>query len=454
MKKRIISALLIAFSVIGCSCGAQNNADELRAKTAASTDNFSVSGTMMMYYYNDVYNTFVNYYGSYIEYLGLDTQKSLREQEADDGQSWYDYFMGGAKQVTEDILALNEAAASEGITLTDDEKEALRARVERIDEGLYGNGITKDDIYAAKLLEAVAYKYQFHKKAEFTPNTDELEAARDESKNEYCYVDYYSFPIYYSDNTANQKGTFTEAEAKAHAETLAKSRSKGEFERNVRKILLEEDPDTTENTITTQIDKLLTRGASYIEGNKVSEWAFGEDAKNGLILANPTETMYTAYMLTAAPYYDESGTVNVRHILLSEDSWGSKAAAKEKAEELFELFSESEGSVDEFALLVLEYSDDESTYYNGGRYENLAEGITEAAFNEWCFDPTRKAGDCEIIESNYGWHLMLYEGEGLAAWQIGAATSLTNEAMNDYLSGISGKYEVTFFDDVINSIPD
>ncbi len=454
MKKRIISALLIALSVIGCSCGASSNANELRSQTAASTDNFSVSGTMMMYYYNDIYNTFVSYYGSYVDYLGLDTQKSLREQEAEDGQSWYDYFMGGARQVAEDILALNEAAASEGIALSDAEKEALKSRVDRIDVGLYGNGITKDDIYAAKLLEATAYKYQFAKKAEFAPDIDEIEAVRDEPKTQYCYVDYYSFPIYYSDDTANNKGTFTEAEAKAYAETLAKSKSKGEFERNVRKILLAEDPNTSETDITTQIDKLLTKGASYIEGNKVSEWAFGEDSNTGLILANPTETMYTAYMLIAKPYYDEVGTVNVRHVLLSEAAWGSKAAAKAKAEELFELFSESDGSAEAFGLLALEYSDDESTYYNGGLYENLAEGITEAAFNEWCFYPARKAGDCEIIESGFGWHLMLYEGEGLAAWQIGAAESLTDEAMNDYLSGISGKYEVTFFDDVINSIPE
>lgn len=447
--------MLLAAALFTASCAnnASTSAEELRSVTAASTENYTVTGTMMSYYYNDVYNTFVDYYGSYVQYYGLDTGKSLREQEAADGQSWYDYFMGGARLVVEDILVLCEAAMADGVALSDAEKEALGNRVDKIDTGLYGDGVNRDDIYAAKLLEAVAYKYQFMKKAELVPSEAELEAARDSEVKAHSYVDYYSFPIYYAAEGSTAKGTFTEAQVIAYADELARAADEAEFKRIVEKILLAEDPEMSDKDLKSELDGLETVGALYVEGNEVSEWAFGDSTKKTLILANPSQTMYTVYMLTATPYYDETATVNVRHVLLSEAAWGSSEAAKTKAEELAAQF-ESDGTTEAFALLALEYSDDESTYYNGGLYENLTEGRTVEAFNDWCFDPDRKAGDVEVIESDYGWHVMLFEGEGLSAWQTSVSESASSDALGIYLAEITEKYPVTFNDDVINTIPD
>jgi hypothetical protein len=30
------------------------------------------------------------------------------------------------------------------------------------------------------------------------------------------------------------------------------------------------------------------------------------------------------------------------------------------------------------------------------------------AFNDWCFDPARKAGDYEVVETEYGYHLIYF----------------------------------------------
>ncbi len=453
MKKRIASLILLGSVVLGTACGCSDGGAALRAGTAASTENYTVTGTMMSYYYHDVYNTFVNYYGSYVKYFGLDTEKSLREQEAEDGQSWYDYFMGGARLVTEDILVLCEAATENGVALSDGEKKALANRVDKIDTGLYGDGVNRDDIYEAKLLEALAYKYQFMKEAEFVPSESEMYAVLKSDEKAHSYVDFYSFPIYYAAEGSNSKGTFTEAQVIKYADELARSASEDEFKKIVEKILVTEDTDMSDKDIKSRLDKLETVGASYTEGDKVSEWAFGDDSKKTLILANPAETMYTVYMLTSEPYHDETASVNVRHVLLSEEVWGSSEAAKSKAEELQKAY-EGDPTAENFALMALEYSDDESTYYNGGLYENLAEGRTVAEFNDWCFDPARKAGDAQVIETDYGWHLMLYMGEGLSAWQTSVADSVSSEAFAAYFGEISAKYPVTFNDEIINSIPE
>lgn len=451
MKKTIASLILLASVVAGTLCGCSDNGAALRAGTAASTENFTVTGTMMSYYYHDVYNTFVSYYGSYVKYFGLDTTKSLREQEAEDGQSWYDYFMGGARLVTKDILLLCEAAKEDGVSLSEAEKTALAGRVDKIDPGLYGNGVNRDDIYEAKLLEALAYKYQSAKKAELVPSEAEMNAVLKADGKNYSFVDFYSFPIYYAAEGKGGKGAFTEAQVVAYADELAKSASEAEFKQTVKKILVAEDPDMSDKDIEAKLEKLETVGAPYTEGNKVAEWAFGDDSKKALILSNPSETMYTVYMLTSEPYNDESVSVNVRHVLLSEEAWGSSEAAKAKAEELLETYK-SDPTVERFALMVLEYSDDESTYYNGGLYANLSEGRTVTEFNDWCFDPARKAGDVEVIETKHGWHLMLYEGEGLPAWQSGVADTVSSDALSELLGAVAERYPVTFNDEVINSV--
>ena len=152
-----------------------NSGEYLRREVAASSYDYDVDGAMMNYYFNDVYNTFVDYYGSYVSYYGLDTTLDLKKQEISDGETWFEYFMSGAKNNVSTILALNEAADDAGVSLSDDEVNAVSIRSDNIDTGLYGRGVNRDDIYNSKLLEALAYKYQFMKEDEFTPSISEIE---------------------------------------------------------------------------------------------------------------------------------------------------------------------------------------------------------------------------------------------------------------------------------------
>ena len=224
----IIAAIIVAFIVGICVYNIRmNSGDYLRNETAASSKNIDVDGAMMNYYYNDVLNSFVAYYGSYVQYYGFDPSADPKYQSFSDGQTWFDYFMSGAKSNVTGYLALNEGAMAEGISLTDAEKSALETRVSNIDAALYGRGVKKNDILNAKLIEALAYKYQAAKQDEFLPNASEITAKYNESPEKFQSVDY----IAYTFDWSGEK--MTQSAAKIAATRLSDATSLDNFKKIV-----------------------------------------------------------------------------------------------------------------------------------------------------------------------------------------------------------------------------
>ncbi len=425
-----------------------NKGEYLRREIAAASQNIEVDGAMMNYYFNDIYNTFVDYYGSYVLYFGLDTMMPLRDQQFSDGESWFDYFMSGAKDSVTNILALNEAAAADGITLSEAEIAAMRSRTDEMDEGLYGRGVNQDDIYNAKLLEALAYKLQFDKEADFAPSASEITEYYENNSKKFQKVDFYLFPLYYSEDG------MSEDEVKSYADELAAAENADDFKQIVEKILLVEDPDMTEDEINTALESIVVTGALYTEGSELLEWAFTANSGDTLIIPDTENTQYNVYMLTYEPYRDESTTVNVRHILLSDASYDDREDTLEAAQDLLEEFRAGDQSLETFALYALEYSDDAGSYYNGGRYENVTQGQMVEAFNDWCFDESRREGDTGIVETDYGCHIMYFEGASIKAWEASVSDAIVSERMTEYLTEITSEYSVVFDENVLDMIPD
>ncbi|MHB8962014.1 MAG: peptidylprolyl isomerase [Saccharofermentanales bacterium] len=119
---------------------------------------------------------------------------------------------------------------------------------------------------------------------------------------------------------------------------------------------------------------------------------------------------------------------SVRHILISPnkdkdtaagdvftaDEW---IAARKTANDVLALCTSEE----KFKELVTEHSTDTGSVATGGLYEELARGQMVATFNDWSFDPARKAGDTAIVRSEYGFHIMWFVG-------LGDSTSLTKNS--------------------------
>ncbi len=458
----VLIAALLATIIGGCTAQniRLNRGEYLREEIAGSSKNIDVDGAMMNYFFNDTYNSFLSYYGSYVAYFGLDTSISLKMQEIDEGESWFAYIMSGAKDTVTNVLALCEAATADGVKLTDAEIAAVRARADAMDTGLYGRGTNKNDIYNAKLLEALAYKYQFIKEAELAPADADIAARYDENAKRYQYVDYASFPLYYVESGSDVKAgrdqavIITEDDVKAFADKLSATATVEDFKAAAREVLLAETPDMTDEKIGSTLASVETAGALYVEDNEALEWAFtAAEGETKVVIDEETQT-YTVYLLTKEAYRDESRTINVRHVLLYDDTYKNREGALAKAEELLAQFKADGGAIDDFALLALQYSEDPGSYYNGGLYMNVAEGNMVESFDAWCFEDGRMAGDTGIVESDYGVHIMYFDGEGGEAW----AASVKNDIITEELEKLSTEwhetYTVEFDNNVLVSIPD
>ncbi len=443
-------ALMILITLIGTIVYQirMNGGEYLRTEIAASSGDLDVNGSMMNYYFNDVYNTFVDYYGSYVSYYGLDPTLSLKQQQISEGQTWFSYFMSGAQETVSSILLLNRMAEADGISLTEAEIAAITNRAKGMDTGLYGRGVNTKDITDAKLLEGLAYKYQFARQAGLQPTLAEMEEHYKANTDAYLLVDYICYDMTYSD-----KGP-TREEISAIADTLAKAPTPDAFRKAIEDKLRADDPVISREDIDYILDSVTFEGAYFAEEDEFSEWAFKE-AKVGdtKIIEDPDKSVFYVYMITKAPYRDEASTVNVRHILLTQASAGSDSKAKKLAEKLLAEFEAGDKSEEAFGLLALEYSDDTGSYYNGGLYENVGEGDMVTAFNDWCFDPSRKEGDTGIVETDYGYHVMLFCGEGQKVWESLASYALINEKMAELMEENSPLYPVTFDDTVLKMIP-
>ena len=115
-------------------------------------------------------------------------------------------------------------------------------------------------------------------------------------------------------------------------------------------------------------------------------------------------------------------TINVRHILIQPEgekagtddngnavySEEQLAAAKEKAQALYDQWLAGEATEASFAGLVEDNSADTGSVSNGGLYEGVAPNQMVTEFNDWCFDPTRKAGDTGLVETQFGCHIMYF----------------------------------------------
>ena len=87
-----------------------------------------------------------------------------------------------------------------------------------------------------------------------------------------------------------------------------------------------------------------------------------------------------------------------------------KKYAKDEAEKLLAEWQKGEKTEDTFAELANKESDD-GDGTTGGLYENIYPGQMVDNFEDWCYDAARKAGDVEIIETEYGYHIMYFVGD-------------------------------------------
>ena len=174
------------------------------------------------------------------------------------------------------------------------------------------------------------------------------------------------------------------------------------------------------------------------------DWVFSSKRKAGDVKQTSTSIVFIVKPSRLA----ETHPVNVRHILIkpfseekgddgevtetdaetpseaSEKEWKN---AKKKADKILKEYKDGEKTSDSFAALAKEYSKD-SNASDGGIYENVTPNQMVPTFNAWCFDSNRKEGDVAIVQTEYGYHIMYFEGKSdLKVWQYTAQQAFASE---------------------------
>ena len=165
----------------------------------------------------------------------------------------------------------------------------------------------------------------------------------------------------------------------------------------------------------------------------------------------PTAEEVAEFFNTHEAEYAEKGldkttsTVDVRHILIlpegatvenvtteefSDEAW---AAGEQKAQEILDAWLSGDKTEDSFAELANENSADTGSNTNGGLYTGVTEGQMVEAFNDWCFDADRKAGDYGIVKTQFGYHIMYFCGSQLL-WESQAKSDLISQMSGDFLN--------------------
>lgn len=471
-KVRIITAVVSTFLAVVFIVSlvllnwVQASGTLLRSKTAMKTDDLSVSGTTFNYFYNYQYQNFVNNNSSYLSYYGLDTTTTLRAQTYSEEQTWFDYFLSQTQKNLNEILILAQQAKNEGITLTDDDKaqiedffKTLKEAAEESDTDYedymalaYGKGVKEEDIRKGLELSLLSTRY-YTEKIDSVEYTDkDITDYFNKNKNDFLFVDFktYTFNPNATDGMTDKEKEAEYDKVNKFAERLAKAKNADEFDSILTAILKEKD--TTEENIKTAISDTVSTKNTYDESFAVSKWAFDEGAKVNETYVYKNSNSRTVYMLTKAPYRDESETRSVRHILVSKDSYETDADAKKKAEEILAEYNKGEKTAEAFGKLAEKYTEDPGSKTTGGLYAEFTEGTMVEAFEKWSFDSKRKEGDTEIVKTDYGYHVMYYVGKGRAQWQTSVEATIKDNNYTEMFEELEKKIKVTSDTKVMNDV--
>ena len=72
--------------------------------------------------------------------------------------------------------------------------------------------------------------------------------------------------------------------------------------------------------------------------------------------------------------------------------------------------------------------------------------------NEWCFDSERQIGDVDIVRTDYGYHIVYFDGNGEEIWRYGCESSLREAAFEQAAEVIYNAVNFTYNEDLLDRI--
>lgn len=433
MKKTITVLIMISllFGLVGCTTNESVSKEVDDTTYIVYSEHFGFTASEMAYLFQYVYSQ----YSGYLALFGVDTSVSLKEQEYYEGVTWFDSLMEQAVYYAEDFLVFCEEAFERGITLSDADIESIENELAYIDSAAREAGYSSTDDYLRAVYGAdvtvAAYKGFMEKSAlankmyqtfvdEYQFSEEDILAYYELDPLSFQYMDYLSYSVGFEDDYI-------------WVERLMQAASIEEFVEIVQSI----EPDLS-------ADALMLTAMPYSLGDPFSEWVFGGAKVNSTFLVEDFDYgLYTVNILTASPYRRTNMSADVRHILLTEDTYETEDDTRDKAYAILEQWEAGEANASSFGELAQQYSEDSGSSSNGGLYQNVTEGEMVDAFDQWVFDTSRKIGDTGIVKTDYGYHVMYFEGKGLQGWQLEIQNVLFSKAYEATYMEMYDKHAIT-----------
>lgn len=461
----LITAIVLVIGLagwIGYSVVDSNNRSSgsyLNKDIAVESANFKVTDAQLMYYFQNYYANMLSTYSA--ESLGLDTSKSLKEQqcaisadESGNTQTWYEYMMDGTVAQVKQTLVMAEAAKAAGVELDEHDTTEIENTLNNINPEDYAPGLTKEAIGEFMKMAMLASNYQTQVQESIECTTADMEKYYKENKNNYDKVDYRMYSFSYAAAEDEETTALTKEAAKKLADELAATGNETAYVDWLRNYFT---TVVKPKDVEKELNNYKTEGAAYDESNAGNEFLFASSTKAGdiKVIDDETDECYKVYLMLAPAHRDETVTQSVRHILIGVDDKEDKealATAKKEADDLLAKWKKDGGTEEAFAALVHDNTDDSGSAENGGLYENFPKGQMVAEFENWAYDAARKTGDTGIVQTDYGYHIMYYVGKGLPAWQATVKADIVSTEYAKQTEAFTEKHVVTVNDKNVKKI--
>ena len=347
-----------------------------------------------------------NSYTYYTHYLDLSKFKF-------EGEKGSDEELAAAKAYLEKVA--KDLAKSDNNTL-----EKLNAAIAEMEKQL-----EKDKAEANKKPDTSKPE----EKPEVKPDEGETEEKPEEGTTE-------EKPEETPDTEGEVQTTEEVTEEKPEEGTTEEKPEEGETDEKPEEGETEEKPEDKEDDDKKYSKAVENKDKLYSSINSLmQEWIRDSARKDGHItyIKNAsTETKDGKEVETLKGYYivlfksvndNKYALANVRHILVKFEggttnpqtqqttySEAEKAKAKAEATKIYDEWMKGAKTEESFAELAKKYTDD-GNGDEGGLYEDIYPGQMVTKFNDFCFAENRKAGDSDIIDTEYGWHVVYYSGD-------------------------------------------
>lgn len=450
-NKKVNSKLIIAEAVVvaalalgGWGYFTWKNAQEyVNEQDAIQINGEQYSVSDVNYFFYTYYDTFRQQNAEYLSYM-IDDSKPLKEQEYENGQSWFDYLLDESVDSMVHVVTVAEAAEKEGFVLDEQSQAEIKEYLDGVTALAENNDLTADQymagIYGRDMslsryeelmnMSFLAREYSLYKQEEPEFSKEDLEKEFEENKQQYEFVSYERLYFKAADKDEDVNESQME-KAKAQAEDVLKRVQGGE---DLKKL-----SDEYEGTVYYGSDEMY-----YSSGYAYGDWLFSEERTSGDSAVLEDEKGYYVMVFRdrfrheypAVTIRDISFPVNLNAENLDKEYEDSCAEAEAALEE----WKSGEKTEEQFEKLYEEYSSTEEE--NGGLQENILKDQLDSYVDRWSFDEARKAGDCEVIYAEDGFHVLYFVGFGEPAWEIEAENHLREEALQDMLDSMLDEVEV------------